>query len=93
MAIENKSKVVWWQPGMELFLRLSGWIGGPIVVAIFVGKWLDQKYHSEPWLFLFSTAVAFLFSMGALIVIGAKEFARIEGKNKENGKIKNQNEK
>ncbi|MEI8344362.1 MAG: AtpZ/AtpI family protein [Candidatus Moraniibacteriota bacterium] len=82
MAIENKSKVAWWQPGMELFLKLSGWIGGPIIVAIFVGKWLDRKYHSEPWLFLLSTTIAFLFSMGALIVIGAKEFRKIEKENK-----------
>jgi len=82
MAIENKSKAQWWQPGMELFLKLSGWIGGPIIVAIFVGKWLDKKYASEPWLFLLCTAVAFLFSMGALIVIGAKEFKRIDGDNR-----------
>lgn len=67
---------------MELFLKLSGWIGGPIIAAIFVGKWLDKKYSSEPWLFLLCTAVTFLFSMGALIVIGAKEFKRIEGENK-----------
>ncbi|NTV41024.1 MAG: AtpZ/AtpI family protein [Candidatus Moranbacteria bacterium] len=82
MAVENKAKVAWWQQGMELFLRLSGLIGGPIIVAILVGKWLDRKYASEPWLFLLCTAVAFLFSMGALIVIGAKEFKRIESENK-----------
>lgn len=82
MAIENKAKVEWWQQGMELFLRLSGWIGGPIIIAVFVGKWLDRRYHSEPWLFLLSTATAFLFSMGALIVIGNKEFGKIEKDNR-----------
>ncbi len=82
MTIENKSKAAWWQSGMELFLKLSGWIGGPIIIAIFVGKWLDRKYHTEPWLFLLSVAVAFLFSMGALIIIGAKEFRKIEKENK-----------
>jgi hypothetical protein len=82
MAIEKNSKVAWWQQGMELFLRLSGWIGGPIIVAVFVGKWLDRKYNSEPWLFLLSTAIAFLFSMGALIVIGAREFKKIENDNR-----------
>ena len=82
MTIENKSKVAWWQPGMELFLKLSGWIGGPIIIAVFAGKWLDRKYHSEPWLFLLSTATAFLFSMGALIYIGSKEFGKIEKDNR-----------
>ncbi len=82
MGIENKAKVAWWQPGMELFLRLSGWIGGPIIIAVFVGKWLDRKYHSEPCLFLLSTTAAFVISMGALIVIGNKEFRKIDGENK-----------
>ena len=82
MAIENKPKAAWWQPGMELFLKLSGWIGGPIIVAVFVGKWLDRKYHTEPWLFLLSTTAAFVISMGALIVIGNKEFRKIEDDNR-----------
>ena len=82
MQVKNKSKVAWWQPGMELFLRLRGWIGGPIIIAVFVGKWLDRKYHSEPWLFLLSTTAAFVISMGALIVIGNKEFRKIEDDNR-----------
>ncbi len=47
---------------MLLFGRLSGWIGGPIIVALFVGKWLDKKYDSEPWIFLLSVAIAFIVS-------------------------------
>lgn len=47
---------------MVMFARLSGWIGGPIIVAVFLGRWLDEKYDSAPWLFLLSTAIAFTIS-------------------------------
>jgi F0F1-type ATP synthase assembly protein I len=75
-------KIPWWKPGIELFLRLSGWIGGPVVIAVFVGKFLDRKYHSEPWLFLLSVGIAFAVSMIALIRIGFKEFKKIDEENK-----------
>lgn len=80
MDKREKSKVAWWQPGMELFLRLSGWIGGPVVVAVFVGKYLDKKYDSAPWLFLGCVGISFVISMIALIYIGFKEIKKINNK-------------
>jgi F0F1-type ATP synthase assembly protein I len=82
MKLENKSKIAWWQSGMELFLRLSGWIGMPIIIAVFVGKFLDRKYNSEPWLFLLSVGISFVVSMFALVYIGLGEFKKIEEDNK-----------
>ncbi|HEX8974189.1 MAG TPA: AtpZ/AtpI family protein [Patescibacteria group bacterium] len=82
MDSKNKSNIPWWQPGLVLFVRLSGWIAGPIIVAVFVGKFLDKKYHSEPWLFLLSVGIAFLISMIALIKIGFAEFKKIEKEDK-----------
>ncbi|NTW27084.1 MAG: AtpZ/AtpI family protein [Candidatus Moranbacteria bacterium] len=78
MEEQKKTITPWWQPGMQLFLRLSGWIGGPIIVAVFLGKYLDRRYHSEPWLFLATVGIAFVISMIALIAIGFKEFKKIE---------------
>lgn len=68
----------WWQPGLILFFRLSGWIGFPVIAALFVGKWLDEKYHSEPWLFLTTMAVAFVFSIFGIIKETTKEIKKIE---------------
>lgn len=82
MKNEIKSDAPWWQPGMQLFLRLSGWIGGPIVVAVFLGKYLDKRYDSEPWLFLATVGISFVISMVALIKIGLEEFRKIEKENK-----------
>lgn len=67
---------------MQLFLRLSGWIGGPIVGAVFLGKYLDKRYNSEPWLFLATVGISFVISMIALIKIGFEEFRKIENENK-----------
>lgn len=63
---------------MQLFLKLSGWIGGPIIIAVFVGKYLDRRYSSEPWLFLSTVGISFVISMVMLIKIGFEEFKKIE---------------
>jgi hypothetical protein len=75
---KNRPQAPWWQPGMVLFARLSGWIGVPVILAVFVGKWLDKKYHSEPWLFLLSVGVAFIFSTYGIIRDSLREIKRIE---------------
>lgn len=82
MEGENKPKVPWWQPGLQLFLKLSGWIAGPVVIGAFFGKYLDKKYHTEPWLFLLSVGIAFIVSMAALVIIGFREIKRIEKNSK-----------
>jgi F0F1-type ATP synthase assembly protein I len=78
--MENKSEknTPWWQPGMFLFFRLSGWIGGPVIIAVFVGKWLDRKYNKEPWLFLISVGVAFVFSMFGIVYDTTRAMKEIE---------------
>ena len=59
---KKDSDELWWQPSVVLFMRLSGWIGGPVIIALFVGKWLDEKYDTEPWLFLATVGLAFTAS-------------------------------
>jgi len=75
---ESNKNIPWWQPGMILFTRLSGWIAGPIIIALFVGRYLDQKYHTEPWLFLLSVGLAFVISMFGIVHDTLKELKRIE---------------
>lgn len=70
-----------WQTALVIFFRLSVWIGAPIVVAVFLGKWLDQKYQTEPWLFLATVGVAFVVSMFGLIKETMKEFKKIDKDN------------
>ena len=80
----SQNDAPWWQPSVILFTRLSGWIGGPIILALFVGKWLDKKYHSEPWLFLLSVGVAFVISTVGIVKESTEAMQKIaeEEKNK-----------
>ncbi|HBI25672.1 MAG: hypothetical protein UT41_C0001G0208 [Candidatus Wolfebacteria bacterium GW2011_GWC2_39_22] len=75
---ETRSTSPSWQPGIQLFLRLSGWIGGPVLIAVVIGKALDARYHTDPWLFLLSVGIAFVVSTFAIIHYGLKEMKRID---------------
>ena len=44
----------------------------------FLGKWLDQKFGTDPWLFLGTIAFCFFVSMYGLVVNALKEFKKIE---------------
>ncbi|EKE20028.1 MAG: hypothetical protein ACD_8C00065G0002 [uncultured bacterium] len=71
----NKNNTVgsWWQAGLALFLRLSGWIVFPIITAVFIGKYLDKIFNTAPWLFLLCVIASFAFSITMIIRIGLKE--------------------
>ena len=78
-----------------LFLRFSGWIAGPVIIAALLGNWLDARYDTSPWLFLSILGGAFIVSMIGLAREAAREYRRIEEeerKRKENTKTKKDKE-
>ena len=85
----GKFKAPWWQPSLLLFGKLSGWTAGPVVVAVFLGKWLDKKYGTAPWLFLLSVCVAFIISSVGIIKESKDVMAKIakEGRKPDNDKL------
>ena len=48
---------------MIVFARIWGWVAVPVVLALFVGSWLDEKFGTKPWLFLATMALAFLVTV------------------------------
>lgn len=52
---------------LMVFTRISGWVGGPIIVALFAGRYLDQRYGTAPWYFLGLTGLAFVASAWGII--------------------------
>jgi F0F1-type ATP synthase assembly protein I len=79
----NKQESPWWQPAIAIFARLSGWIAVPVIAAIFVGKSLDKKYDTQPWLFLLSVGIAFIFSMVGIVKDTMREIKKIEKEEKD----------
>ena len=83
----------WYSQGIEVFVSVSGWIAGPIIGALFLGKWLDKKYQSEPWLFLACIGLAFLISSYGIVKITLAYIKKIEQEaqfKKQQEKLKNE---
>jgi len=72
---ENQSD---WGTALKIFINLSVWIAFPVIIGTFLGRWLDRKYHTDPWLFLTTLGVCFLVSMYGLITKAVKEFKKID---------------
>ncbi len=58
----------WWQPALVIGSQVTGWILGPLLIALFLGRWLDQKYSSQPKFLLISVGIAFIISNVGIIL-------------------------
>ena len=90
--MENKQKkVAWWQPALEVGTQITGWIAAPIILALFIGRWLDKKYDSEPWLFLGSMLLAFIITSIGIARVTIGYIKKIEKEAEQNKLKKNNN--
>jgi F0F1-type ATP synthase assembly protein I len=76
----------WWRDSVLLFSRLSGWIGVPVVLALFLGKWLDQRYGTKPWLLLVCVGASFILSSVGIVREAREAMEKIANSEKENSK-------
>lgn len=74
----DKIQKPWWQSGVTVFAEVTGWIVLPIVIALYSGRYLDEKYNSYPWFFLGLTAIAFLISSVGIVRVAMKYIKQIE---------------
>lgn len=76
---------------LTIFAETTGWIAFPVIGALFLGRWLDEKQGTEPLYFLSITALAFIISSVGIGITGVKYMKKIEKeealkkKNNENG--------
>lgn len=74
---ETDKKQVWWLPSIYIFSKATAWIAIPIIVALYVGDWLDTKYQSgNKWL-LIIVGLAFILSMIGLIKTTIEEWKKL----------------
>ncbi len=81
--LNNKQDNAWWQPAITIFTKVTGLIAGPIIIALFLGKYLDERYDSEPLIFLSLTALAFIISCLSIVKIAIDYTNKIEKELKE----------
>jgi len=67
------NKIPWWQPGIIIFAKVSAFVAFPIIIALFLGEYLDKKFDTTPWIFLGLTFIAFMISL-RLIWRGMKKY-------------------
>ncbi len=67
MDNNKKSNVPWWREGVIVFIKVSGYIAFPVIIASFLGKYLDQKYNTGNSLFLVCVGIAFISTIFLLL--------------------------
>ncbi len=67
-----------WSVALRVMVNISGWIAFPVIIGLFLGRWLDKRFETEPWLFLATIGVCFLISIYGLVINALKEFKKIE---------------
>lgn len=81
--IKENSK---WGPALEIFTQVSGWIAGPIILALIAGKALDTHFGTKPWIFLTLTVLAFLVSSFGIVKVVNQYMKKISEENKKEQK-------
>ncbi len=79
--MENKglqNKEAWWRPAAILFAQMSFWIAGPVIIALFVGKYFDKRFNSEPRIFILCIIIAFMVSAISIVRISKKYIKKLE---------------
>ncbi len=74
----KNSENFWLKPVLSSLGKLTGLVVVPVLLAVVVGKWLDERFGTEPWLFLLIIGVSFIFTMIALTRHTLNEFKKIE---------------
>ncbi|HBB49482.1 TPA: hypothetical protein DEQ22_00215 [Candidatus Nomurabacteria bacterium] len=80
--IPRQGGTSWWEPAVEIFTEVSGWIAGPIILALIAGKYLDGRFGTKPWIFLGLTLTAFIISAFGIVRVISRYMKKMEEENK-----------
>lgn len=78
--MEKKNEIIppWWRDGLVNFAKVSASIAIPIIIALYLGRYLDTKWGSAPWIFLGLTAIAFVVSLVSIYISMVKYIKDLE---------------
>jgi hypothetical protein len=72
MSKNDQDKNFWLNVGLRMFAESTGWIAIPVVGALYLGRYLDEKQNTGNLYFFSLTALAFIISCVGLSLIGMK---------------------
>jgi len=74
-AVSMQPLKPYYRDALMAFGRMSGWVATPVVLALVLGKWLDRKYGTAPYLFIAIIGLGFFVSLYG-IYRESKRYAR-----------------
>jgi hypothetical protein len=74
----DKDKNYWLSFSLRVFAESTGWIAIPVIGALYLGRYLDNKQNSGSLYFFSLTALAFIISCIGLAKIGIKYMAMLD---------------
>lgn len=89
----QKDKNYWLGFCLKMFVESTGWIAIPVIGALFLGRWLDARYESDPLFFIGLTIFAFIVSSIGIGITGVKYMKQIESKEQANNQKSKKDEK
>ena len=69
----------WWKPGVQILSEVSTWIVVPIILALIVGKALDNHYGTKPIIFLSFAGFGFLITCFGMFRVVKNYMKKIKG--------------
>ncbi len=63
----NKELTQDWAKATKMFTIVSGWIVGPIILALLFGSWLDEKFQTGFFFVLTSVGIAFIITCVGIV--------------------------
>lgn len=78
--VSNNNDKTWLRDAFLMLSRLSIWVAMPVIFASFLGKYLDEKFGTRPWIVTAFIIIAFNVSIVVLIWETNKVFKDVEKK-------------
>jgi F0F1-type ATP synthase assembly protein I len=76
-------KKPYWKEGAVFFIKVYSYIAAPIVISLFLGKYLDKKFNSYPWCIIALSSISFFIGFFYLYKETVRYIETIEKTEKE----------
>jgi len=68
---------------LQVFAKVSVWIITPVIFSLIIGKFLDNKFHTTPWILGVALASSFTVSMIAIVKIAKESMDKVDKEDKD----------